>query len=474
MGILNGLEPERVFYYFEKISQIPRCSYNEQKIKNLGLETIQDENLNVIIKKPASKGYENSKGVVIQGHMDMVCEKEEKSDHNFAKDPIELVVDNDFIYANKTTLGADNGIAIAMGLAILEDKDLEHPPIEFLATVAEEVEMDGAFGLSEDALTGRRYLNIDSEEEGTLVMGSAGGELIEINLPLSYEETGDYVKFNITVKGLMGGHSGMDIDKPRANSNKIINEIFKDIGRNIDFRIISIDGGTKDNAISRQTTADIGISKSMLDSFNKSIKTIKEKITDKLKNIEPGIKIEIENLADVKKVLSQKDTQKIISLIENIHTGVYSKVPDNEDIVESSSNLAIINIKEDKLCIQVSTRSSDPKVLGNLREKILDEAKKVGANYKISNQYPEWKYRQESELRDIALKVYKKMYKKDMKTSIIHAGLECGVISNKYPDMDIISFGPDIYDAHTPKERLSISSTQRVYKYIIKLLRALK
>lgn len=482
MNTLKDLEPQRVFYYFEKLTQIPRCSYNEKKVsdylksvgESLGLETIQDENLNIIIRKPATKGYEDSKGVVIQGHMDMVCEKEEDSDHDFTKDPLELIVDGDFIYANKTTLGADNGIALAMGLAILEDTNLEHPQIEFLATTAEEVEMDGAFGLSENILTGKRYLNIDSEEEGILVMGSAGGELIEINLPLNYKKTDDYIKFNVSVKGLKGGHSGMEIDKPRGNSNKIVNELFKEIQKITDLRIISINGGTKDNAIPRYTRAQIGIKKNILDEFSEKIGYIKNKVINKIKDVEPDIKIEITKIGETDKISSKDDTKKIIYLLENIPTGVYTRIPGHEGIVESSSNLAIINSLDNNLSVQVSTRSSDPDVLIKLRKNILNEVNKIGGSYNISNRYPEWKYNEKSELKDIASKVYKKMYGKEMQTTVIHAGLECGVISNKYPNMDIISFGPNIYDVHTPKERLSISSTQRVYEYIKELLKNLK
>ena len=460
MGVLEGLKPERVFYYFEELTKIPRCSYDEKEVSNylksvgekLGLETIQDEALNIIIKKPATKGYEDSVGVVIQGHMDMVCEKEEESDHDFTCEPIELLIEGDLIKANKTTLGADNGIAVAMGLAILEDDSLEHPAIELVVTIAEEVEMDGAFALSEDILEGRRFLNIDSEEEGILTMGSAGGELVTVELDIDYSDTDDYDEYSIEVTGLMGGHSGMEIDKPKGNSNKILNSVFKELSKIVDIRILEIDGGTKDNAIPRQTQSKVGIKKSDLSKLEENIDGIKEKVIKDNQGLEGKLEILVERLGEAKKVSSKENTEDIISLLKNIHTGVYTMIPDNKDIVESSCNLAIIDFVDEKMTIQISTRSSSQDVLVDLRNDILKEVEKTNARAEVGNEYPEWEYKSESELRDVAVKVYKDIYKEDMHTTVIHAGLECGIINNKYPDMDIISFGPNIRNAHTPEE----------------------
>ncbi len=482
MSAVKGLKPERVFYYFEELSNIPRCSYDEKKVsdylksvgESLGLETIQDETLNIIIRKPATKGYENSKGIVIQGHMDMVCEKEEDSKHDFTCDPIELMVDGDFLHANKTTLGADNGIAVAMGLAILEDQSLEHPELELVVTIAEEVEMDGAFGLSEDILRGRRYLNIDSEEEGTLVMGSAGGELVEVKLPLEFEEVEDFVEYEVLVRGLMGGHSGMEIHTERKNSNKILNEVLEEIKKLTDLRIVSVTGGTKDNAIPRQTLAKIAVRKEDICVLEGKTDKIIKDLVEKYNDFEKDIEIKIEEKSPINKVTKEKVTEDYLKLIGEMHTGVFTYIEGNEDVVESSSNLAIINTHDDHIEILNSTRSSSPKVLLDLRKKITDVIDQTDGSYITSNEYPEWEYKPESELRDVALEVYKKIYGEDMHTTVIHAGLECGVINNKYPDMDIISFGPNMYDVHTPKERLSISSTERVFEYTKELLKALK
>lgn len=482
MTKLGNLEPKRVFYYFEKLSEIPRGSNNEKEVSNyiksvgeeLGLETIQDEYLNVIIRKPATYGYENSKGVIMQGHMDMVCEKEDEIEHDFTKDPIELIIDGDYIRANGTTLGADNGIAIAMGLAILEDNNLEHPALELLVTTAEETEMDGALGLSAGILKGTRLLNIDSEEEGILTSGSAGGELIEVKVPTKYEKASNSVEITIEVRGLMGGHSGMEIDKPRGNSNKIIKDILKRIKENINIHLIEITGGTKDNAIPRQTIAKIAVESEDVSNFDEKIEEIKKEIINIYKSKEPEIDIIVTKGNSATEVLSNDVLDAVILLLKNIPTGVHTKMPQDNDVVESSSNLAIIKTNKDNIIIQTSTRSSSSTILIELREKILTEVNKTNAEYTIGGQYPEWEYKPESELRDIALDVYKEMFGKEMISTVVHAGLECGAFAQKYPELDMVSFGPNMYDVHTPKERLSISSTERTYKYLVELLKKLK
>lgn len=479
---LENIEPKRVFCYFEKLSQIPRCSGNEKMVSDyiksvgeeLGLETIQDEFLNVIIRKPASPGYEDSEGVIIQGHMDMVCEKEGGVDHDFTKDPIELIVEGDYIRANGTTLGADNGIAVAMGLAILEDKSLEHPSIELVVTTSEETEMNGALGLSKNLLKGKRLLNIDSEEEGILTTGSAGGELIEVNLPLEYEEISNSTEIEIEVRGLMGGHSGMEIHKNRGNSNKILNFILKELKDSIDIRLISIEGGTKDNAIPRQSKAKIAVLSNELSIFEEKMKEIKSNILDKYRPNEPEIEIVAAKGSSATQALKKKILDELIALLDGILTGVYTRIPGNEDIVESSSNLAIVRTEGGNITIQTSTRSSSKEKLLELRERILDAIRNTSAKYSIGNQYPEWEYNPTSKLRDTALALYKEMFGKEMESTVIHAGLECGVFAEKYPGLDIISFGPNMYDVHTPMEKLSISSTERTYRYLIELLKRLK
>ncbi len=479
MSELKTLKPERVFYYFEEIVKIPRCSGQEKEISDylksvgddLGLETIQDDLNNIIIRKPATSGYENSQGIVIQGHMDMVCEKEENINHDFSKDPIDIAVEGDFIKAKGTTLGADNGIALAMGLAILEDNSLEHPSLELLATTSEETEMDGALGLKANLLKGTRLLNVDSEEEGVLTVGSAGGELIEASIKISEEELSGYEGVNISVKGLSGGHSGMEIDKERANALKIGLGILKNLKDELDIRLIEIKGGSKDNAIPRQIEIDLAIKKEDLENLEVEIEGVEKELKDKFRYEEA--KIIVEKLNSVDKALSEKALENTIYILDKVPTGVNTWLKDREETVESSSNLAIINTEENFIRIYVSTRSSSERVLKEMRKKIIEDIEKVGKS-KITGNYPEWEYNPKSELRDRAVELYKDMYGKEMEVAVIHAGLESGAFKKTYKDLDIISFGPNMYDVHTPQEKLSISSTQRSYNYLVGLLKKLK
>lgn len=479
---LKELKPERVFYHFEEITKIPRCSYEEIKISNylkslgerLNLDTIQDEYMNIIIRKPASKGYEDSEGVIIQGHMDMVCEKDNSSKHNFQKDPLDLIVEEDFIKANKTTLGADNGIAVAMGLAILEDDSLEHPSLELLVTTSEETGMDGAIGLSDKILKGSRLLNLDSDEEGILTVGSAGGALVDIRIPAEFESNKESIDFSIEIKGLLGGHSGVEIDKDRLNANKILANILIELKNNVLFSLISFKGGSKDNAIPRESRAEISVSIKEQEKFRNKLIEIKDKAINDYKDLEANMNITLEEISKNKTVLSEKTTKILLNILEEIPTGVNTRMKENNSIVESSSNLSIVNLDKERFVIQTSLRSSNPKELLKLEKKITDIAIKYKGQFDIRNRYPEWEYKIESKLRDIAVQVFFDMTGRDIKTDIIHAGLETGVFAKKYPNIDIISFGPNMEYIHTPQERLSISSTKRTYEYLIELLKALK
>lgn len=480
MNNLENLEPERVFHYFSEIAKIPRCSGDEKKIsdylkktgQDLGLETIQDELNNIIIRKKASPGYENSPGVIIQGHMDMVCEKEEGIEHDFSTDPIDVLIEDDFLKANGTTLGADNGIAIAMGLAILEDDNLEHPDLELLLTVTEETEMDGALGLKPDLLKGSRLLNIDSEEEGFLTVGSAGGELIQAILDIKREEVATaYQEVNITITGLSGGHSGMEIDKGRANSLKIALKVLTNLKEKLDLKLVNINGGTKDNAIPRKAKISLGIKAEAYSKLKKEIEAIEKELKKNYPQENP--KIILEKSAEIVEVLRDQDLEAVIYLLQKLPTGINTWLKDRPETVESSSNLAIINTETDKIRVYVSTRSAKEKVLKEMRNKITADIEKV-AKAKITGHYPEWEYKPESELRNKAVEIYNKMYEKEMEVIVIHAGLESGALKKTYPHLDIISFGPDIFDVHVPAEKLSISSTKRTYNYLKKLLQTLK
>ena len=478
MRKLVGIKPERVFYHFEEISKIPRESYNEKAIsdylvefgKKLNLETYQDKYYNVILRRKASQGYEDTPGIIIQGHMDMVCEKENDSNHDFKKDPIDLVVDGNRLKANKTTLGGDNGIAIAMGMAILEDESIKCGTIELLATTSEEIDLNGALSLEPNILKGKMLINIDSEDEGVITVGSAGGVEIDILLPIERETLSDVNLYTLSLEKLQGGHSGVEINQKRGNSNKILVEVLQNLKVLTDYSLVEVFGGSKDNAIPRSGKVVLASSKDIKDIISKVADEVKAKYI----SFEPEMIFALETTtAKEISVLSNKSLDSYIKTIEELPTGVNTWMKEYPEIVESSDNLAIVKTLDENINIIISLRSSDPEVLKELKEKISNILKENNALFEFSAGYPEWKFRAESKLRDKALEVYKKLYNKDMKVEVIHAGLECGAISQNYPDIDFISVGPNLRDVHTPSEYLEIDSTERVYNYVVELINSL-
>lgn len=455
-----NLKPERVFHYFREISDIPRESHNEKAIsdyiynfgKKLGLETKQDDILNVYIRKPATKGYENKPGIILQGHMDMVCEKATSSNHNFATDKIEWIIKDDLIFANDTTLGADDGIAVAMAMAILEDENLVHPELEVIITVAEETTMGGALGLEKGLLKGKYLFNIDSEEEGILTLGSAGGTLFKTNLELKFENKEvELVKLHFD--GYFGGHSGMEIGKNRRNMIKTIAEFIKESG----LSIASVDCGNKDNAIPRVGELVIENSSSLDELIAKFTEKYngEEQLTIDKKEIFKG------------KVLTNALKDVLVEVLEALPTGVNTQ---DETGIISSSNLAIVQTTENEILIRDSIRSASISILEEMKNSFAKIAEKFCLNYEFAGGYPSWEKKENSSLQKYANKVYKDLTGKEFENIIIHAGLECGAIYEKYPNLELISFGPDIRGAHTPKENISISSTERVYDFTLKLI----
>lgn len=478
MRKLVGIKPERVFYHFEEISKIPRESYNEKAIsdylvefgKKLNLETYQDKYYNVILRRKASEGYEDAPGIIIQGHMDMVCEKENDSNHDFKKDPIDLVVDGNRLKANKTTLGGDNGIAIAMGMAILEDESIKCGTIELLATTSEEIDLNGALSLEPNILKGKMLINIDSEDEGVITVGSAGGVEIDILLPIERETLSDVNLYTLSLEKLQGGHSGVEINQKRGNSNKILVEVLHNLKALTDYSLVEVFGGSKDNAIPRSGKVILASSKDIKDIISK----VADEVKAKYLSFEPEMVFALEATTTKEvSVLSSKSLDSYIKTIEELPTGVNTWMKEYPEIVESSDNLAIVKTLDENINIIISLRSSDPEVLKELREKISNILKENNALFEFSAGYPEWKFRAESKLRDKALEVYKKLYNEDMKVEVIHAGLECGAISQNYPDIDFISVGPNLRDVHTPSEYLEIDSTERVYNYVVELINSL-
>lgn len=476
MRVLDGLKPEKVFYYFEEISKIPRGSGNEKQIsdyllnlsKSKGWEVIQDEYLNIIIKKPASKGYENAPVVMLQGHMDMVCEKNEGVQHDFEKDPLDLRIVDGHIYATDTTLGADNGIAVAYALSVL-DSDLEHPSLEVLITVDEEKGMTGAANIDGSLFKSKYLLNLDSEEEGVFTSGCAGGSEIDFKIPVKYQGLKDK-SFKLSVKGLSGGHSGVDIHKEKGNANKIIGRILYDLMD--DVNLVSIDGGSKTNAIPREANAVITINS--IDSVTGKITKWNEILKNELAFTDPLITVELNNLNQEAYPLEKQIFEKIVALINLIPVGILSRST-AIDLVISSNNLGVINTDEKYIRLFNHPRSS---VETLLTEGFIPSMKLlaglVGVEYEVGSYYPGWEYAKESRIRDICIEVYKNMFKKEPVVGAIHAGLECGLLMDKIPGLDAISMGPDAYDAHSPNEHVSISSVENIYNLLCEILKNIK
>ncbi|WP_252248695.1 aminoacyl-histidine dipeptidase [Clostridium sp. ZBS20] len=475
---------EKVFYYFNEISRIPRGSGNEKGIsdyllnfgKNLGLEAIQDDALNIIIKKPASPGYEKSPTVIIQGHMDMVCEKNNEKVHDFTKDPIELVTKDDFIYANGTTLGADDGIAVAYAMAILEDNTIEHPAIEVLLTSDEEAGMSGAMALKSGCLDGKIVINLDSEDEGKLLVSCAGGIRTKSILNVQWENTPKNKKaFKLIIKGLSGGHSGSDIHLGRGNSNKLIGRILKNILNQMELNLVSLNGGSKNNAIPREATAELLIDADMEKEFLNIISTLREEFKNEFRVKDANIQLEIEELKEnIEKVFSKESTNNVINLLYLYPNGINTVSSDIEGLTESSTNIGVLTTKENHVEYDSAVRSS----VFSLREEIVERIRCLteilGGTVSNTAGYPEWQYKEESKIREICKDVYKQMYNEEAEVVAIHAGVECGLFKEKLGDLDMISFGPDIFDAHTPNEHMSISSVERVWSYLLEVLKEIK
>lgn len=483
MKILQNLEPKAVFQYFEEISNIPRGSGNEKGIsdyllnfgKELGLESIQDEALNVIIKKPGTPGYENAPTVIIQGHMDMVCEKNNGVEHDFEKDPLKLRIVDDYIYATDTTLGADNGIAVAYAMAILASNDIPHPPIEVLLTTDEETGMSGAMAIKKENLQGKILINLDNEEEGYLLVSCAGGVRSTATLKVDEQEIGSKKLIKINISGLKGGHSGMDIIKERGNSNKILGRVLKGLVREVKFNLVSLNGGSKNNAIPREAEAIIAVNPNDENTAIEVINNWNNIIENELRAQDPGLKIEA-SITDIKtcKEFTDESTKKVVDLLYIYPNGINTKSTEIEGLVESSTNLGVLTTKDGVVEFDSAIRSSIP----SLKEEIVLRSKTIvellGGKFETTSDYPGWEYDPNSKVRDICQKVHKDMYGKEAKIVAIHAGVECGLFNEKLGNLDMISFGPNLYDVHTPDEHMSISSVKNCYEYLLGILKEIR
>lgn len=480
MRALENCEPKRVFYYFEELCKIPHGSGNTKQIsdylvsfaKEHGLEYVQDEMNNVVIYKPATKGYEDAPAVILQGHMDMVCEKRPDVEHDFTKDPLNISVQDGYVTANGTTLGGDDGIAVAYGLALLESEDIAHPALEVLITVDEEIGLLGAEGIDCSILKGKRLINLDSEAEGSLWISCAGGLSGISTIPVQRVEA-EGQKVAVKITGLMGGHSGAEIDKKRANANVLMGRFLYSLQKETAYEIISLAGGQKDNAITREADAEL-----LVEDIN-AVKACAEKLQKGFREEYAGtdekITVEITDLgAASAKVLHPTSREKVLFFLMEVPFGIQKMSGTIDGLVETSTNIGIVKLGEDEFLGSSSVRSSVEAAGAALSDKICYLTEFLGGEYTVQGAYPAWEYRKDSPLRDRMVEVYEEMYGEKPNVVAIHAGLECGLFYKKIEGLDCVSLGPNMKDIHTSEEMLDIASTERVWKYLVKVLEYLK
>ena len=476
---IRNLEPKALWNKFADLNAVPRPSKKEDRViefmknfgNSLGLETFEDEIRNVIICKPATAGMENRKPIVLQGHLDMVHQKNADTVFDFDTQGIEMYVDGDWVRARGTTLGADNGLGVAMIMAILESKTIKHPAIEALFTIDEETGMTGALNLKGGILKGEILLNLDTEEDDEIDIGCAGG--IDVTATRSYheEETPeDSVGYTITVKGLNGGHSGMDIHKGLGNANKIMNRLLFDAFENFGLQVSEINGGSLRNAIPRESVAKVIVAGMYDEAYIFDMQEIINDIKTEFKTTEPNLTIEIEKCDLPKRVMDLGVQEGIIRSIYAAHNGVYRMSADMEDLVETSNNVARVIIKDGEISIGCLTRSSVETSKFDLANALRSAFELCGCEVNLSGSYPGWAPNVKSEILDLLVKIYEKQNNEKPKVVACHAGLECGILGTNYPEMDMISFGPTIQGAHSPDERASIQSSQKFWKFVLEIL----
>lgn len=470
---------QEILNRFEMIAAIPRASKQEQQIarwlqdwaKKRSLPAQIDQAGNLVIRVPGTAGSENASPIVLQGHLDMVCEKTPDSPHDFSKDPICCIVDGDWLRADRTTLGADNGIAIALAMALVDNPQIVHPPLELLFTVEEEIGMGGAIRLQEGFIHGTTLLNLDSEEDDVFIVGCAGGKQATINLPLSFEGIGDEKVFKIMVSGLRGGHSGDDINKHRANANKLLARLLGELRVKIIFRIADLKGGTAHNAIPRDAEALIALGGSDVPALEGAIREFQQTMQHEYAATEPSILISLVQ-AEADHILSHNDSGKVIDLLQALPTGVAEMSAGIEGFVETSNNLASIRIQNNTLQVISSQRSMVMSRLDEITRRIEAIARLAGAQVDCNEGYPAWQPALSSPLLVRCREIYEMLFDKPPKVETIHAGVECGMIGKRYPKMDMISIGPTILYPHTPDERLSIPSLLRFWNFLVELLKS--
>lgn len=479
-NVLGHLEPKLVWHHFEEICKYPRPSKKEEKIaeyvvsvgKRLGLQTVKDKFGNILIRKPATKGKENLKTVVLQSHIDMVCESNSDVEHDFDNDPIEPFIDADWVKAKGTTLGADNGIGMAASLAVLESNDIEHGPVEALFTLDEETGLTGANQLKKGWLEADILINMDSEEIGFLFIGCAGGMNTFAKFKAKLEKAPkNYSSFELIVKGLKGGHSGIEIDVGRGNATKILNRLIWEYSQENKIRLASFNGGNKHNAIPREAFAVVAVSKKDDKKLKKFVRKFNEKVKLEFEAVDPGLAVSVKKHEMPEKFINEKVQNHLLNALYSIPHGVTKMSTDIPGLVETSNNLAVVETAGKHINIVTSQRSSvesERVDMTNMVTSVLDLA---GGTVGYNDGYPAWKPDIESDILKVFKSSFQKMYEKEPDVTAIHAGLECGLIKEKYPDMDMISFGPTMKDVHSPDEKLQISTVPEFWKQLVNALK---
>lgn len=478
---IEGLKPELVWKYFADISRIPRESKHEKAIaeyvidtaKRLGLVARQDKFGNVVVRKSAAPGYGQVRSIALQGHLDMVCEKNAGTVHDFRKDPIELVRKGSVLMANGTTLGADNGIAVATNLAIMEDRTIEHGPLEFLFTVDEETGLTGAHNLKSDCIESKTLMNLDSEEEGSLYVGCSGGRDTLATFKFTFEDApSNSTGMNLQVKGLRGGHSGLEIDKNRGNAIKILNRLLLRLGP-LGARLSSIEGGNKRNAIPRECDAAVFVPKAKLTEIQRVVQGFLSTAAVEVGSVEPDLNITlIENEKLTKgKVISKTDQKLLCSAIAALPHGVLKMSSDIPGLVETSTNVAVIGTTKKGMVLATSQRSSVMSELEEAVETVTSILALAGAKVNSTDGYPGWKPNLESPILQLAKETYKSLYGKEPTIKAIHAGLECGIIGEKFPGIDMVSFGPTLEGVHSPDEKIYVDTVERFWTFLLTMLK---
>lgn len=481
----------KVLQLFEELSRIPRGSGNEKAVSDFvaefarlrGCEVLQDERHNLIIRKSAFPGYESAPAVIFQGHLDMVCEKNKGTEHDFLKDPITLRVEGDSIYAEGTTLGADNGIAVATALAIIDSPELAHPELEILMTTEEETTMGGAFSIDVTQLKGRRMINFDSDREGVLFVSSAGGVNLYHTVPIVKRELKqeDGVGCTIVVHGLRGGHSGDDIIHERGNANKLLGRVLDDLRRHVPFALASVSGGMKANAIPREAEAALYLTDNAKDDALTRLGEWSKLLREEFHATDADVEVTLRSgmdyghgAAEHKFVFDDATKASVIRLLALIPNGVLSMDKAIPNLVRTSSNLGVVTTSEDSVVMQSLARSSLRSQTEDVQRVLTTLAETVGCEFRADSYFPGWPYRPDSELRPVFQEVYERQFGSPLEIKAIHAGLECGVLIGKLPDLDAVSCGPNLYDIHTPQEHLSISSVERSWTFLTAVLAELK